>query len=83
MQSPMHLSPVRQIEVRSFKGTALVDIRQYYKAEDGTILPTKKGISLTLPQWDTLKRAMNDVDRTIASQTSRRDNVDDGKDGRS
>lgn len=81
MQSPMHLSPVKQIEVRSFKGTTLVDIRQYYKAEDGTALPTKKGISLTLAQWHILTRAIADVDRTIGSRRSRQDNVDDRGDG--
>lgn len=83
MQSPMHLSPVRQIDVRSFKGTTLVDIRQYYKAEDGNVLPTKKGISLTVEQWQTLKRAVADVDRVIGLRAGRRDNVDDGNvDGR-
>lgn len=90
MQSPMHLSPVRQIDVRSFKGTTLVDIRQYYKTEDGTVVPTKKGISLTVAQWKLLKGAMDDVDRVIAGQESMSDdiaygnNVDvlDGSDGR-
>lgn len=78
MQSPMHLSPVRQIDVRSFRGMTLVDIRQYYRAEDGAIVPTKKGISLTLEQWKALKGAIDDVDRVIGTQESRRDTVDDG-----
>lgn len=68
MLSPMHLSPVRQIDVRSFKGTTLVDIRQYFTSENGTVLPTKKGISLTIEQWETLKGSIHNVDRLIEEQ---------------
>lgn len=68
MSSPMHLSPVRQIDVRSFKGTTLVDIRQYYTAESGTVLPTKKGISLTVAQWETLKGSIDSIDKLVQEQ---------------
>ncbi|KAH9978988.1 transcriptional Coactivator p15-domain-containing protein [Lactifluus volemus] len=40
----------RRITVRSFKGKTLVDIREYYGAEDDE-KPGKKGISLTVEQW--------------------------------
>lgn len=65
MESSMHLSPVRQADVRMFKGTVLVDIRQYTKTPDGTTVPTKKGIALTVPQWRRLQEAMGDIDRKI------------------
>jgi len=65
MESSMHLSPVKRADVRRFKGTVLVDIRQFTKTPDGTNLPTKKGIALTIPQWRRLQEAMGAIDRKI------------------
>lgn len=65
MLASMHLSPVRQANVRYFKGKILVDIRQFFKGEDGTVLPMKKGIALTVPQWRRLQAAMGDIDSKI------------------
>lgn len=66
MLKSTHLSPVKQAEVRNFKGKILVDIRQFFKGDDGhTILPTKKGIALTIPQWRRLQAAMGDIDGKI------------------
>ncbi|CBJ26569.1 conserved unknown protein [Ectocarpus siliculosus] len=65
MQSSMHLSPVRQADVRLFKGRPLVDIRQYFRGAEGQAAPTKKGIALTIPQWRRLQEAMADIDKEI------------------
>lgn len=65
MLDAMHLSPVRQADVGTFKGTTLVKIRQYFKGPGDAILPTKKGISLTIPQWRRLQEAMGDIDNKI------------------
>jgi hypothetical protein len=43
------LGKKRRATVRSFKGTALLDIREFYGADDQE-KPGKKGISLTLEQ---------------------------------
>lgn len=69
MLSSMHLSPVKQVDVRTFKGTTLVDIRQYFKSDGGDTLPTKKGIALTIPQWRLLQAAMEDIDRKIQAMS--------------
>ena len=43
------LGKKKRVTVRSFKGTVLLDIREYYGADDQE-KPGKKGISLTLEQ---------------------------------
>lgn len=58
----MHLSRGKQVTVSSFNGRMLVDIRQYFKNLEGATLPTKKGISLTIPQWRRLREAMDEID---------------------
>ncbi|CAN0167148.1 unnamed protein product, partial [Hapterophycus canaliculatus] len=65
MESSMHLSPVKQVDVRSFMGQTLVDIRQYFVSPGGATLPSKKGISLTVAQWRRLQAAMGEIDHDI------------------
>lgn len=65
MLDSMHLSPVKQVDVRTYKGNTLVDIRQFFKGVDGATIPTKKGIALTMPQWRRLQAAMGNIDSKI------------------
>lgn len=44
-----------------FKGKELIDIRQYYQAEDGEWRPTKKGINLTFEKFEELKNAFDQL----------------------
>lgn len=62
---PMNLSPVKKVDVKRFQGALLVDIRQYFKAEDGTTRPTTKGISLTVPQYMRLKACLDIIDSRL------------------
>eukprot|EP00752_Nemacystus_decipiens_P012905 g11423.t1 len=71
MLDSMHLSPIKQADVRSFKGRTLVDIRQYFKGDNGATIPTKKGLSLTIPQWRRLQEAMGDIDSKIQEMEQR------------
>ncbi|CAM9093359.1 unnamed protein product [Ectocarpus fasciculatus] len=75
MQSSTHLSPVKQADVRSFKGNTLVDIRQYFRGAQGQAFPTKKGIALTIPQWRRLQEAMPDIDKEIVALEKREGSV--------
>lgn len=60
------LGKKKRAAVRSFKGVALIDIREFYGA-DGDEKPGKKGISLTLEQWETLKSGLPVIDGLIES----------------
>ncbi|XP_071964780.1 activated RNA polymerase II transcriptional coactivator p15-like [Antedon mediterranea] len=58
------ISRTRFVNVREFKGKVLIDIREYYEA-GGEMKPGKKGISLSVDQWNKLKEVMEDVDESI------------------
>jgi len=54
------LGKKKRVTVRSFKGTTLVDIREYYGTE-GDEKPGKKGIALTVEQWKSLLQASTTI----------------------
>jgi hypothetical protein len=48
------------VSVTTFKGIKYVDIREYYTDKSsGEEKPGKKGISLTIDQWNKLKAAVS------------------------
>lgn len=59
------LSQTRKVVVKEWKGQILVDIREYYTSKDGQLMPSKKGISLTLEQWELLREHADGVDRAL------------------
>ncbi|XP_050520062.1 RNA polymerase II transcriptional coactivator [Daktulosphaira vitifoliae] len=54
----------RFVKVRDFKGKLYVDIREFYE-KDGNLLPGKKGISLTMQQWNKLLDHVEDIKDSI------------------
>jgi len=61
------LGKKKRATVRSFKGIPLLDIREFYGA-DGQEKPGKKGISLTLDQWEALRESANTIDQLFSTQ---------------
>ena len=56
------------INQSEFKGVKLVDVRVFYKDENGDLKPTKKGVSVRLEQLDTLIKALSTVSATARAQ---------------
>ncbi|KAM3135382.1 hypothetical protein pb186bvf_012540 [Paramecium bursaria] len=63
-QYSIDLTAKKRITVSKYKGSKLVSIREYFE-KDGEFLPTKKGISLTVENWEKLKTLINTVDECI------------------
>ncbi|WOL03029.1 RNA polymerase II transcriptional coactivator KELP [Canna indica] len=51
------LSNKRRVTIQDFRGKTLVSIREYYM-KDGKELPSSKGISLTVEQWEAFRNAV-------------------------
>ncbi|THH06600.1 hypothetical protein EW145_g3975 [Phellinidium pouzarii] len=58
------LGKKRRATVRSFKSQLMVDIREFYGSEDD-LKPGKKGISLSIEQWEELKTNIATIDGFI------------------
>jgi hypothetical protein len=60
------LSARRKVIVQQWKGQTLISLREYYE-KDGKLLPTSKGISLTVEQFEILAKKIKDIEAAIAS----------------
>eukprot|EP00696_Hemimastix_kukwesjijk_P007088 gnl/Hemi2/18984_TR6279_c0_g10_i1.p1 gnl/Hemi2/18984_TR6279_c0_g10~~gnl/Hemi2/18984_TR6279_c0_g10_i1.p1 ORF type:complete len:129 (-),score=42.84 gnl/Hemi2/18984_TR6279_c0_g10_i1:87-443(-) len=57
---------MRRISVQQFRNKPLVSIREFYE-KDGKLMPGKKGISLSVEQWQQVKAHVARVDAQIAA----------------
>jgi len=62
--SYIELGKQKRITISKFKGKVLIDIREYY-GKPGEEKPGKKGISLTVEQWETLQSASDELSGLI------------------
>jgi len=61
----LDLGKKKRVTVRDFKGSTLIDIREYYGAGDEE-KPGKKGIALSVEQWQELSRNVSEIDALVA-----------------
>ncbi|KAA8531161.1 hypothetical protein F0562_005925 [Nyssa sinensis] len=59
------ISKNRRVLVRNWQGKVMVDIREFY-VKDGKQMPGKKGISLTMDQWNVLRDHVDEIDQAVA-----------------
>ncbi|KAE8735806.1 RNA polymerase II transcriptional coactivator KIWI [Hibiscus syriacus] len=62
------ISRNRRVSVRNWNGKIWVDIREFY-IKDGKQLPGKKGISLSLDQWNTLRDHAEEIDKALGENS--------------
>ena len=62
------------INQTEFKGVKLVDVRVFYKDENGDLKPTKKGVSVHLNQLDALIKALSEVSAAVREQEPAEEN---------
>ncbi|PPJ57982.1 hypothetical protein CBER1_11469 [Cercospora berteroae] len=72
----------RRVQLTEFKGTLMVGIREFYE-KDGEMLPGKKGISMTLEQFDAVLGVLPELEREVKKRGGkvRRVRVEGEKDG--
>lgn len=63
------LSKTRRITLRQWKGKALVDIREFW-GDANSLKPGKKGISLTVEQWEQLIRIAPAISKRLGKTRS-------------
>ena len=49
-----------------FKGKARVDIREFYKVDSGELMPGKKGLSLSMEEYEKFKSLIPAIDAQLA-----------------
>ncbi|KAK6536767.1 hypothetical protein TWF281_000982 [Arthrobotrys megalospora] len=59
----------RRVTVSEFMGNVMVSVREYYE-KDGKSLPGKKGISMTLDQFNQLIRVLPALEEAIGQKSS-------------
>lgn len=64
-EASWQLSKNRFARVTDFKGKIYVDIRETYLDSDGNQRPGKKGIMLTVDQWQKLKASVEEIDQEV------------------
>ncbi|KAK2385259.1 ssDNA-binding transcriptional regulator [Trifolium repens] len=64
------LTKKRKVTIQDFKGRRYVSIREFY-TKDGKELPSNKGISLSVEQWEAFKECVPAIEKAIQKMESR------------
>jgi hypothetical protein len=75
-KNSFQLSNNRFVTISEFRNKVRVDVREYYLNDDGEKKPGKKGISLSLEEWNKLKDLMPKIESAIKG-TADESNDDD------
>ncbi|CAH1116443.1 unnamed protein product [Phaedon cochleariae] len=55
----------RFVKLTEFKNKWYIDVREYYTNNDGDMKPGRKGIMLTMDQWQKFKDCIGEIDDAI------------------
>ena len=65
MEDKIEISKTKFITVSEYRGKQYINLREYYLNDDGELKPGKKGISLTVEQWNKLTEQADAVELLI------------------
>lgn len=65
-QISFELDEKKKIQVREFNKKVYVDIRDFYMKENGQSAPSRKGISLTVDNWEKFLGVIEEINKAIA-----------------
>jgi Transcriptional Coactivator p15 (PC4) len=57
-----------RVSVRQANGVKWLDIRIYYEAEDGSLRPSQRGVSLSPTEWKELRKVLMKLRQEKAGQ---------------
>jgi hypothetical protein len=58
------LGPKKKVQIKKFKGTIFIDFREYF-VKDDSLLPTKKGVTLSVDSWKRLVTLAPELEKVI------------------
>ncbi|KAM0717889.1 hypothetical protein Q7P37_006221 [Cladosporium fusiforme] len=61
------LSRTRRVQINEFKGKQLIDFREYYEKDD-ELLPGKKGISLSMEQFQAFLESLPEIEKALQAK---------------
>lgn len=64
-ETKFEIGKMRYATVCEFRGKKMVNIREFYQNDDGDLKPGKKGIALSVDQWNKLKENMDAIDEAL------------------
>ena len=53
------------VTVKEFKGKTYIDVRNFFENDEGEMVPTKKGVSLTPDNLDELIRLLGEAKKNL------------------
>jgi hypothetical protein len=56
------------VTVKEFKGKTYIDVRNFFENDDGEMVPTKKGVSLTPENLDELIRLLGEAKKQLPTE---------------
>jgi hypothetical protein len=56
------------VTVKEFKGKTYIDVRNFFENDDGEMVPTKKGVSLTPENLDELIRLLGEAKKQLSTE---------------
>eukprot|EP00917_Polyrhabdina_sp_WS-2016_P014374 GHVP01031459.1.p1 GENE.GHVP01031459.1~~GHVP01031459.1.p1 ORF type:complete len:111 (-),score=31.40 GHVP01031459.1:903-1235(-) len=54
-----------RITIKNWKGKTFIDIRNHYKNNNGIVMPTPKGIFLSIENWEWIKNNISVIDEML------------------